>query len=244
MDKTEELLAKLMGQLAERFKNQLILKGGMLLRLLNSARRTQDLDYSWVRTKKRTLLGLEIKTALEEMEGIRVIDERTNSRGVFLTVRHEPSETIAKIEINVVSSSHLPPRPMSTAPLTNRYALRSHVIAAMDLSEALSHKIAAALERDLARDLYDLAQMEPLTPFDPSTLKDRLAKLEVARSKPRRIGFREGAELLQGRLDRLTQKKVIDELSDAIPDGHLPGLETVIRASVSRIIQRMQSLES
>lgn len=242
MDKTEDLIARIMGRLAERFKNQLILKGGMLLRLFNSPRSTQDIDYSWIRTKKRTLLADEIKQELEELEGIRVTDVRSNSRGIFLTISEEPSGAVAKIEVNVVSSTHRPPRAVSTAPLTNRYSLKAQVIAAMDLSEAMSHKIAAALERDLVRDLYDLAQLEPLTSFDRETLSDRLEKLEIKRSKPRKVGFQDAAGLLSKRLEALDEKMIRAELGSVIPSEHLPGLEQVIRASVSRIIQRMQAL--
>lgn len=242
-DKTERLLARTLGLLAERFKNQLILKGGMLLRLLNSPRKTQDLDYCWIRTKKRTLLGAELKKTIEEMEGVRVKDVQSNSRGIFVTFRDENAEAVGKIEVNVVTATRLPPQPMSTAPLTNRHALRTQVITVMALPEAMSHKIAAALERNLVRDLYDLSQLEPLTSFDPMTLGDRLSKLEIERSKPRRVGLEEAANLLRARLDPLTPKKIGAELIGWVPDEFLPGLDLVIRTSILRIVERMRSLK-
>jgi len=241
VNKTEELLARIMGRLAERFKNQLILKGGMLLRLLNSPRSTQDIEYCWIRTKKRTLLANEIKQELEELEGIRVKDIRSNSRGVFLTVVEDASDAVAKIEVSVISSTHRPPTAVSTSSVTNRYFLKAQVIAAMDLSEAMSHKIAAALERDLVRDLYDLAQLEPMTTFDPGTLNDRLEKLEVGRSKPRSVSLEQAAEFLSKRVKGLDEKTVRAELGSVLPPEQLPGLHLVIRASVLRIIQRMRA---
>lgn len=243
MDKTEELLARIIGQLADTFKNKLILKGGMLLRLLNSPRGTQDIDYCWIRTKKRGLFAQEIQSTLEKMEGIQMIDTQANSRGIFLTLRDEPSKTIAKIEVTVIAALHRPPQTMSTAPITNRYALKTQIISVMDLSEAFSHKIAAALERDLIRDLYDLVQLEPLTSFDTPTLLDRFQQLEIGRAKPQKINPAKAAELLQERLNEITEKKIVQELSGTVPENQFPGLDLVIRSCVARIIRQVRNLK-
>ena len=237
---SDELLARMLTQLADKFKNELILKGGVLLRLLNSPRSTQDLDYAWIRTKKRNLFGRDVKKALEEIEGIEVTDLESNSRGVFIEVRDRASGQKAKVEINVVSSTHLPPKPLSTAPLTRPYSLKTQIIAAMDPAEAFSNKIAATMERNLVRDLYDLAQMEPLTAFDKETLADRLSRLQINRAKPRKVTLEEAVDLLRGKLSGLTQKRIEAELAGAIPDEFFPGLELLIKASVSRIIQRLE----
>lgn len=238
---TEEFLARILCLLAKYFHNQLILKGGMLLRLLDSPRKTQDLDYCWIRTKKRTLFGEEIKNALEKIEGLKVMNIHANSRGVFITAQETPSHALAKIEISVVSATHKSPKPMSTAPLTNRYDLGAHIISTMDLSEALSHKIAASLERRLIRDLYDISQLEPLANFDLETLKDRLGRLEIRRAKPRKVNLGEAAELLRKRLDDLTQEAIRNELQGQLPEDYLPGLEHVVRSSVLRTIQKISA---
>lgn len=241
---TEEIIAKVLSQLADVFKNQLILKGGVLLRLLNSPRSTRDLDYVWIRTKKRNLFGEEVKKSLNEINGISVTDIQSNSRGVFIEIQDQSSRQKVKIEISVVASTGLPPKPISTAVLAKLYNLKTQVIAAMDPSEAFSHKIAAALERNLVRDLYDLSQMEPLTPFDPKTLEERLSRLEISRAKPRHVAFEEAANLLQKKLDQLSQKKIETELFGVIPDDQFPGLDLIIRATVSRIIQRLKVMSA
>ena len=240
MATTEEFLARIIGHLAEQFKNKLILKGGMLLRLLNSPRLTQDLDYCWIRTKKRSVLAQEIKTSLEKMAGVKVSSLQANSRGIFLDVLDEPSGQRAKIEIHVIDATHRPPRPMSTAALASRYSLRTQVISVMDLSEACAHKIAAALERDLIRDLYDLAQLEPLTSFDRKTLEDRLSRLEVRRAKAKKVSFAEAATLLRNKGNRLTSTGLIQELGGVLSEEELAGLELVIRASISRIVRKLE----
>lgn len=244
MDKTEALLARIIGQLAGVFKNKLILKGGMLLRLLNSPRSTQDVDYCWIRTKKKTLFARDIQSALQQMEGIQVINTQANSRGIFFTLRDEPSKTLAKIEVAVIPKLHRSPQAMSTAPLANRHALKAQIISVMDLSEAFSNKIAAALERDLIRDLYDIAQLEPLTPFDPPTLLDRLSRLEIRRAKRQKMEPEKAALLLQQRLDGITQERIVGELSKAVPENQLAGLDMVIRNSVGRVIRQLQNLET
>ncbi len=243
MKAPEELMTRLMNYLADKFKDKLILKGGMLLRLLNSPRQTQDLDYCWIRTKKRNLFAEELKDVLELLNGIQVIDVAVNSRGIFLDVIDQKSGEKTTLEINVEKSTHLPPQPLTNAPLANQYKLKPQIITTMDLSEAFSHKIAAALERDLVRDFYDLMQMEPLAPFDKTTLKDRLSRLEVQRSKPKKVSVKEAARMLKNRIDSLTEKRLKDELSALVPQEQWVGLTPVIRAALSRIIQRMENLE-
>ena len=133
----------------------------------------------------------------------------------------------------------LPPTPMTTAVLVNQFLLAPKIIATMDLAEAFSHKIAATLERNLARDLYDLTQFEPLTTFDKETLQSRLAELEIRGEKSRAVSLEEACRILQEKAKDLTEKKLKEELSATLPPEQLVGLETLIRACVSRVAQKM-----
>lgn len=241
MQMPEELLARLINYLADTYKNQLILRGGMLLRLLGSPRGTQDLDYSWIRTKKRNLFAQELKTSLEQLQGIQVADVKSNSRGVFLQVLDRPSEQQAKVDISVVASLNLPSEPMTTAALSNKFFMKPHIVSTMNLSECFSNKIAAALERGLARDFYDLVQLEPLASFDEATLKQRLSRLEIGRAKPIAVTLKEATAMLTTKMDTLNSKKLNDELASTIPPAQLVGIETIIRACVFRIIQKMRT---
>lgn len=242
MNKTEALLARIMNHLATEFKNELILKGGMLLRLLNSPRQTQDLDYAWIRTKKRSSLAEEIRISLEKMN-LLVSDMMVNSRGVFITILDGLSKTMAKVEIGVIKKTQLPPQSMTNATLANVYDLKVQVITTLHLAEAFANKIAATLERDLIRDLYDLTQFEPLTYFDEATLLDRLARLEIRRSKPVRISPLDATEMLREKLAKLTDKTVRDELGETMLSEQLAGLEHIIRASVYRIIGQIEKIK-
>jgi hypothetical protein len=97
----EKLLVRVMNLLAEQFKGQLILKGGMLLRLLGSPRETADLDYVWIRTQKRNHFAEKIKATLKQLDGINIENISSNSRGVFLDGIDLNSKNKFKIEINI-----------------------------------------------------------------------------------------------------------------------------------------------
>lgn len=239
MNGTEELLVRLLNHLAERLKNRLILKGGMLLRLLESPRPTQDLDFVFVSRESKKVLVKEIVAAIEEIEGIRVSRQDLNSRGIFIDVLDASGKNKATLEINVVTATHLPPEPISTARLSSRYSFAGRVVSAMALPEAFAHKIAACLERGVTRDLYDLFLLEPMTGFDEGTLRTRLDRLEIDRSKPRKVSAKEAAELLQKRLDDLREERLRNELYPLLSAESRTGLLTLIRASVSRIIQKL-----
>ncbi|HKY62544.1 MAG TPA: nucleotidyl transferase AbiEii/AbiGii toxin family protein [bacterium] len=241
MDQNEELLARIMNFLAEKFKNQLVLKGGMLLRLWNLPRSTQDLDYVWLSSKSRKVFAQEVKRSLGELEGVDVTGLEINSRGIFLDLI-DSAKRRAKIEINVEKSTYLPPKPASTAPLASRHSLPARIVATMDPAEALSHKIAAALERDLIRDLYDLAQMEALTAFDAKTLEARLSRLEISRAKPRKVNRREAASLLREKAAKASPSRIETELAGIIPTDQMAGLDLWIRAAASRIAHRIETL--
>lgn len=241
MKTPEELLARILNHMAERMRTQLILKGGILLRLLNSPRATKDIDFVLVSRESKKILSRKIVDELEKMDRLEVTRVNLNSRGIFLSVRDTATGTEALIEINVVLRTTLPPQPLSTAPLANRYALSGRVVSTMALPEAFANKIAAAIERDAARDLYDLSLLEPMGPFDGQTLRERLARMEIDRSKPKPIRFEQAAGLLSARLGRLDEKRLKVEIGPLIPPENRTGLLTVIRASVLRIIQKMQA---
>ncbi len=240
----EKILIEILNHLAERLKDDLILRGGMLLRLLDSPRYTQDLDFVLLSKESKKTLVRRVVTALEEIPDLKITRKDLNSRGIFIDVIDQKNKVQATLEISVVPSLHLPPEPVSTAKISNLYALSGRVVRVMAPAEAFANKIAACLERKVSRDLYDLSLFEPLTPFDIATLQGRLSRLEIMRAKPKKVTMAESAELLKGRLNELTEEKLKQEVFSLIPPAHQPGLLLVIRASVSRIIQRLQVKDS
>jgi predicted nucleotidyltransferase component of viral defense system len=239
----EELLTRVMNHLAENFRDRLVLKGGMLLRLYNSPRLTRDVDFVFISRESKKKLRDDLLKALGRMPEIKIANVDVNSRGIFIDVADEEETQRVLIEVNIAPRTHLPAEPLSTATLSQKYSLGGRVISSMALPEAFSHKIAATLERDTIRDIYDLSQFEAIGAFDTGTLKDRLSRLSVQRAKPQSIGFRDAAQRLRRRLDLLDQKRIETELFPILPAEYRPGILGIIKASVGRLLQRLESLE-
>lgn len=240
MKTTEELLVRIINALAETLRGKLVLKGGMLLRLMNSPRLTQDVDFALISNESRRVLVEPIKKTLLGIGGVSLGEIRLNSRGIFVEVLDSSSELRVLVEISLVPKTNLAPEPLSTGVLARQYSLEGRMISTMAQPEVFAHKIAACLEREVARDIYDLSVLEPMGPFDKKTLRDRLSQLSVNRAKPIQIDFAQAARLLRTRLNNLTEKKLISEVYPLIPPDYRPGLLLLIRACVSRIVQRME----
>ncbi|HCU24772.1 MAG TPA: hypothetical protein DF383_07125 [Deltaproteobacteria bacterium] len=242
MMSTEELLIRLLNHLAERLKDRFVLKGGMLLRLLESPRYTQDLDFAVLSKESKKTVLKEIAAILRAIPTIEITRQQLNSRSIFIDVEDRSGPTKAVLEINVVPSLHLPPEPLSTAKISNLYSLSGRVVRVMAPAESFSNKIAAALERGVGRDFYDLSLFEPLTAFDETSLLNRLSHLEIDRAKPKKISIKTAAELLQKRLNNLSEQRLKEEIGPLVPREYQPGLLLMIRSSVSRLIQRLEIL--
>lgn len=238
----EELIAKIMNYLAQTFKNKLILKGGMLLRLFDSPRSTQDLDYVWIRTKKRNLFAQEIRKKIEKLPNIKCRDIQINSREIFMELWDQANNSQVQLEINVVKNTHLPPETMNNKKWMESFKLKPEIITVMALPEAFAHKIAASLERDLSRDLYDLMQFEPITGFDEETLKQRLSHFSEARKKPIVLSPQEASKRLKQKVAALDEERLKNELGALLPPDELAGLLNRIRIPVGRIITKLESL--
>lgn len=234
---SEKFLAEIINYLAKTRREELILKGGMLLRLTGSPRRTNDLDYAWQKVGSRKPFAKSLQKDLENLDGVKVLPIELNSRGIFINIIHEPTGQTASIEINVVNTINQPVEQMTTERLADKYNLEIEVVTTMAASEAFANKIAASIERDVVRDLYDLSQFQPLGPFDEKTLRERLDNLCINQAKPKKVSFKEAAKLLQDKLDALTSQRINLELKEMMDEKRLIGLDRIIRASVGKIIQ-------
>ncbi len=240
MKDREELLLKVMHLMSEHFKDKIILEGGMLLRLLNSPRVTQDVDYLLVSESSKKVLSGEIKNVLLKLDDVVVKDVRLNSRGIFVGLEGKDSPGVkAFLEINVVSVLLRPPTSISTMALAGRYSMTGRVVASMEMSEAFSHKIAAALQRDSIRDLYDMTIFEPLCDLDMAVLRERLSSLSIKREKAKCVSLVKAEEMLRERADGITQEKVERELGAWLPLKSLQGMDMVIRSTILRVAQRL-----
>ncbi len=240
MKDREELLLKVMHLMSEHFKDKMILEGGMLLRLLNSPRATQDVDYLLVSKRSKKVLVAEIKGILSKLADIAIKDIELNSRGIFIDLECKDQPDIkAFLEINVVSTLLKPSTSISTVALAGKYSMTGRIVASMGLSEAFSHKIAAALQRESIRDLYDMTILEPLCEIDMEVLRERLSKMSIKRQKAKKISLTEAAEMLKVRANAIDQKKIDRELGAWLSGGNLQGMDMIIRSTVLRVVQKI-----
>jgi predicted nucleotidyltransferase component of viral defense system len=240
MKNREELLLKVMYIMSEHFKDRLVLEGGMLLRLHNSPRETQDIDYLLVSEKSKKVLAKEIEGLLSKKEELSVTNINLHSRGIFIDIESTEKPIVkGALEVNVVPKLFKSPTSVSSMVLAQQYMISSRVITTMGLSEAFAHKIAAALQRDSIRDLYDLTFFEPLCSVDLEVLRKRLSHLSIKRQKERTVSMSEAKERLLAKAEALTDKKVKKELGAWLPQESLEGMATMIHSTIVRLVQKL-----
>lgn len=240
MDSREELLLRVIHLMAEKFKDRVVLEGGMLLRLLGYPRSTQDVDCILLSDESKKVLTLKIRKALAELEGVRVAEVSLNSRGIFIRLESKDKPGLrAMLEISVAAALNLPAGHLSTVALANKYFLGGRIVTTMALPEAFANKIASALERNALRDIYDLSILEPLCAFDEATLAKRLRALSVGRKKPKPMSFQEASAMLRTKAERITAKVVKEELAPLLPPRQAEGIETILKAAVVRIAEKL-----
>lgn len=242
MNDREAILLDIIHLMADKFKDQMILKGGMLLRLLNSYRQTRDIDYVFISKESKKILVERIKKALQELDYLKIEDARLNSRGIFIDLVSQNNEkTEVFLEISVLPSLHMKPERISTVALSNQYSRTGRIVSTMSLSEAFAHKIAAALERDTMRDLYDISIYEPLCSFDKDTLEDRLNKLCINREKPKKASFSEAAEMLRTKAESLNEDAIEKELGPLMPTKQIKGISLILKSAILKTAEKMKN---
>lgn len=242
MNKKEKILIKIIHLLSEKFKERIVLEGGMLLRLFNSPRSTQDIDYYFLSDKSKKLLVKDIEKVLSQFNEATILKVTVNSRGIFVDMEGvEEGVGTVMVEINVVPSLHMPSDHVSTVALSNQYSLTGRIVATIALPEAFAHKIAACIERRSMRDLYDISIFDVLCDFDRDTLHGRFQGLSIKRKKPQAITFEMAADWLEKRVNYLSEELLRDELYPLIPSEQQAGLAYVIKAAVMRVVQKLRN---
>lgn len=237
----EKLLLRILHLISARFKNQAILKGGLSLRLFNSPRFTQNVDLVFVTSTSRKIIAKEIEDILRKENDISIIETTLNSRNVFIDI--ESNGIVAQIEISVKDKLNCEPEAMTTASMAIPLNLPPQIILIMSRPESFSNKIAAALERNTSRDLYDISLYEPMTDFDFATLQQRLNRIYVGKNKYESISFQDAASRLKKRILTLDNTNLIRELTGLVPESYLQHSSDIIKSSVNRLCQKLELLK-
>ena len=232
MDKRMEVfLAEIINLFADRFGNKAILRGGMALRLLQSARLTNDLDYIFVPFKSKNDVVDDVVAALRTLDKVSV-EYSLNSKCLRCLVKRD--DLVAQVEIKVGMECKV--KAISTSALSREHNLTARIVNVVAYDVALANKMAAWYERRLLRDLFDIHILlnMGIVP-DKVTLAKRLKKPNFARNVKEKAddrGLESFYKFLRKQVEALEESDLRQQLSGILPDAELLGLDLKIKNSI------------
>ncbi|MDA3799417.1 MAG: nucleotidyl transferase AbiEii/AbiGii toxin family protein [Kiritimatiellae bacterium] len=238
IETTEELMLFLINLFGESFPQSAILKGGMTLRLLDSPRYTNELDYVFIPYKSKKEIEESILKVLDDVDGL-TYTHNLNSKCLRIKVKY--NNLLTQIEVNVAEDC--PSVSVTTASMAINTGQLSRVVRIMDYSVSMAHKLAVWNERNLVRDLYDLYFYYVFLKILPdiSTLEERLKNIaSIKQNKnPKVMDMAALLQKLRSALQALTTKD-INELADYLPAEDLPGLEMKLKTNLLKLCDEIE----
>ncbi|MBI2082754.1 MAG: nucleotidyl transferase AbiEii/AbiGii toxin family protein [Deltaproteobacteria bacterium] len=239
----EGLRLWIINHLSEKLGKHAILKGGMVLRLLNCPRYTNDLDYVFVPFRSKKEIGPLIDKAMADLKGAR-IEKRLHSTNVRYDVVFTNASGTFRTHLEANVSDSCESEPISTADLAISNKQSPHIVRVMRFDIALANKLAAWNERELMRDLYDayfLYRHLGKTPHLP-TLRSRLQKINYARrvknsSLPKSMTLPEFLARLEQNVRGLTDDSLHEELRDTLDQDQIAGLAHKMKVGLIQMIE-------
>jgi len=179
-DALEGLMVRIMNHFAQVFGPQAILKGGMVLRLLDCPRYTNDLDYVFVPYASKREIVPQVIQALEAIKGMTV----THSLNSKCLRCHVTGDGV-RLQVEIQVAEECATTELSTVRLAHGHGQQGRIIRVMSFESALAHKLAAWNERRLMRDLYDAYFLSTVMAVQPDVqgLVKRLESVERRRSR-------------------------------------------------------------
>lgn len=238
---TDALLLWVIHRFADAFEHHAILKGGMALRLLDSPRHTNDVDFVFVPYGSKSDVTAQIERVLGELEEA---DVKTLVHSKMIRSEIRLDQAAVQVEINV--SEHCASIPMATAALAGSVGVPSQVVRVMAPDVALAHKLAAWNERRLLRDLYDayfLAARAGASP-DREVLHQRLSNVQSrlpALRRRKRVSLGEFLAELDAAVAQLSADSLDAELSGLLDNTERAGLDLRIRTAIKRVIEDLRA---
>ena len=236
VNKSEGLLLWLIGYFAEKFRNHAILKGGMVLRLLNCPRFTNDLDYLFIPYKSKKDIQSMLENAMSEIANSS-FELTMDSKCLRIAFSYEDMKI--QIEATVQDTDKCESEALSNSNLGQRYHISPLLVNVQRRDIALAHKIAAWNERSLYRDLYDIyffVSVLGVTP-DLLTLRQRLKNVFRGRvNKGFEMSLCELSENLLEAREKISQDAIEKELRPLLPGNELLGLDLKIRVAIQQLV--------
>lgn len=235
----------IINRLSETIGKYSILKGGMVLRVLESPRYTNDIDYVFAPlTSKKEVIPL-IHKALGNLENIE-FKERLHSTNISFDVKLKNQFGVFKTQIKISISESCETQSLSTGNFAIKFNQSPRIIRVMQYEVALAHKLAAWNERKLIRDLYDAYFFYRNLNILPKlkTLRERLKKINYAKNLKKKaaltqMSLKSFLEVLKENLQNLTEQTVDEELRDFLDPHLIIGLSPKIKIGLNQMIEEI-----
>jgi len=230
---TEELLAWVINFFADEFGSNAVIRGGMALRLLNSPRYTNDIDYVFVPFKSKNKLKPLLEKKLSSVNGLE-FNISLNSKVIVVNINYLSQSC----QVEISTENEYKSQAMSSSAVASTYGMPSKIVRITELSVAFAHKIAAWNERELLRDLFDIYQYKAMLRVKPN-LEILLKRLAKPRNYPN-INQAKDIDGLREKLlaaaNNLLSEQSIRELKPLLPKVELVGLHIKIAAALRETI--------
>jgi len=232
------LFLVLIHEIQKEFSNHAILKGGMVLKLLGSNRKTLDLDYTFIPFKSKNDVLDDLKKLCTSIEGASV-QVSLNSKAIRLIIKTEK----ASVQVEVQVSQKCKSVPMSTKELSKEFTLAPRVIKVMSYDTSLANKLAAWFERRLMRDLYDIYFLSSVAGpiIDMPILLDRLSHVESRipqLKKIKKVKLSDFFSELKKTTADLEESDLRNELTGFLVEAELTGLHLKMRKIIFDLISK------
>lgn len=242
----EAFMIWLINRFSEKCAKHLILKGGMVLRLLECPRYTNDLDYVAIPfSSKKEVVSL-IDKALFGFEEITYTCQLSSKAArFFVNLANQHGKLSIQIKLNVAKSCES--NVISTGELAITHHLQPHLVSVMKYEVALAHKLGAWNERELIRDLYDIYFITKNLEIQPDihVLRKRLQKIKYAnpvqgdQKKPSSMTITQFVEKFKRALMGLNEEKITKELRDYLPLDHIAGLDKKMKVVLTQMLEKL-----
>lgn len=234
----EGLLVRLLHHVNETIPSRSVIKGGIVLRLLDCPRQTNDLDVVLLPFGSKRDAAPLLEDALRRFP-CDALDIRVHATAIRARIRQ--GDVVAQVEASV--AEECPATPMTTSNLARLHGELPRIVQVMRFDVALAHKLGAWMERSLLRDLYDIHYWVAIqkTAPDIATLKRRLGSVHARKGKPRPWSAGELADSLEARLDTLTDGDLREELHVVLPDAEFAGLAARLRSGLVPFAMRLRN---
>ncbi|HQF54019.1 MAG TPA: nucleotidyl transferase AbiEii/AbiGii toxin family protein [Fibrobacteria bacterium] len=239
-DELEALLVRLLHHVGQELPVQGVVKGGLVLRLLDCPRRTNDLDLVLVPYGSKRDAAPRLQQVLEAFP-CDSMEITTHSTAIRARLRQ--GKVVAQVEASV--AEECPSQPMSTSSLATQHRELPRVVRVMRFEDALAHKLGAWMERGLMRDLYDVFYwhgVQGVMP-DPEILRRRLASARPRKGRPKEWDMERLRQSLVETVGELADDDLRAELQPVLPEIELVGLAARIRGAVRSLALRLAEVD-